>query len=198
MEKITELIARLTAICSFSKDIHYTNVSFQDHLLADRIHDGIDTQLDDLKEQMILSKRELPLSSKEYLKKAIEFIPDVNKDDNKANWIFLRDLIETTRDLLNNIKVDDRGENALLDNIAQSLSTDAALLFIQTRRDEAVSEAVAHDNRAATETPVDRKDDKVTLKPSKEQLLGLNYAAQNVPIPEGKSALDRVAKKLGL
>lgn len=198
MEKITELIARLTAICSFAKDIHYTNVSYEDHLLADRIHDGIDTQLDDIKEQIILSKRELPLSSKEYLKKAIDFIPDVNKDDNKANWIFLRDLIETTRTLLNEIKPEDRAGNALLDNIAQSLSTDAALLFIQTRRDNGVNEAVEHDHAAATETPVDREESNVELKPSKEQLTGLNYDAQNVMVAEEKSALDRVAKKLGL
>ena len=34
MEKINELVARLEAIENFCKDIHYTNVTYQDHLLA--------------------------------------------------------------------------------------------------------------------------------------------------------------------
>ena len=199
MEKVTELIARLTAIECFCKDIHYTNVSYQDHLLADRVHDGIDTEIDDIKEQVILSKGELPLSSKEYLNEAIKFIPDINKNENKINWMNLRALIKDTISLLNSLKEEERGTNALFDNIAQGLNTSSALLFIQTRRDEKLNEEVEHDHKAATETPVDRKEFKEEeLKPSPAQILSLKYDAENVMVAEEKSALDRVAKKLGL
>ena len=197
MEKITELIGRLSAIENFCKDIHYTNVSYEDHLLADRIHDGISTQLDDIKEQVILSKRTLPLSSKEYLKKAIEFIPEIKNDTNRDNWINLLTLIEGTRDLMNGIKTDDRGTNALLDNITQTLNTDIALLFIQTRRANNIYEEIDHDHKAATETPIDRREVKTELKVTPAQALGLKYDAENVMVAE-ESTLDKVAKKLGI
>ena len=198
MEKITELIARLTAIENFCKDIHYTNVTYEDHLLADRIYDGISTHLDDIKEQMILAKRELPLSSKDYLQRTISFIPDINKDENRANWLRLRDLIETTLKHVNELN-GSRAENALLDSIAQDLNTDLALIFIQTRRATAIHEEVAHDHEAATETPIDRKEFKQEeIEPSPAQKRTLKYDADNVLVAEESDTLDRVARKLGI
>lgn len=197
MEKVTELIARLCAIESFCKDIHYTNVSYQDHLLADRIHDGISTHVDDIKEQVILSGDKLPLSSKEYLKKTIEFIPNINAQENKVNWINLKNLIKETKALIDGFEAKDRGVNALLDNIAQDLSTDIALLFIQTRREDTVSEAIDKDHAAATETPIDRKEFKAEeLKPSPDQALALKYDAENVLVAE--DILDRLTQELGI
>lgn len=198
MEKVTELIAHLVAIENFCKDIHYTNVSYEDHLLADRIHDGISTHIDDIKEQVILSGDELPLSSKEYLKKAIEVIPDISTQENKVNWINLKNLIKETKTITNNFKSEDRGINALIDNIAQDLSTDLALLFIQTRREESVSEAIDKDHAAATETPIDRREFKAEeIKPSSEQALALKYDAENVLVAE-EDILDKLTRDLGI
>lgn len=198
MEKITELIAYLVAIENFCKDIHYTNVFYEDHLLADRIHDGISTHIDNIKEQIILAAQELPLSSKDYLKRAMEIIPDINSKDNKENWISLLKLIIETREFLNKIKVTDRGANALLDNIAQDLNTDTALIFIQTRRKDIISEAVKKDHGAATETPIDRKEFKAEeIKPTLAQALAVKYDNENVLVAE-ENVLDKLSKKLGL
>lgn len=198
MEKVNELIARLTAISNFCKDIHYNNVTYQDHLLADRVNDDFDTDLDDIKEQLIIANKELPLASKEYLKRAIEFIPNVNAEENKVNWLALEGLLIETRDLLTEMKMKDRGSNALLDNIAQKINTDLALLFIQTRRADKIEEAVEQDHEAATETPVDRKEysDKVP-EISNVQKKTLEYDKQNVLVAE-ENTLDKVARKLGI
>lgn len=197
MEKVTEVIASLVAIENFCKDIHYTNVTYEDHLLADRIHDGISTHIDDIKEQVVLSGEELPLPSKEYLKKAIELIPDVNSEENRANWINLIALIKSTVSLLNGVKVDNRGVNALLDNIAQDLNTDLALLYIQTRRTDNIYEAIDKDHAAATETPIDRKEFKAEeIKPSPAQETALKYDAENVLVAE--DILDRLTRDLGI
>ena len=198
MKKITELIARLVAIENFCKDIHYTNVTYEDHLLADRIHDGISTHLDDIKEQVILAKKELPLMSKDYLKEAIKYIPDIDKESNRKNWLSLQDLIEATLVVLNEMNGDSRAVNALLDNVAQTLNTGLALIFVQTRRVENIFEGVEHDHKAATETLVDRKEAKVEeLKPSPAQVTALKYDAENVLVAEG-DALEKLSKKLGI
>ena len=203
MEQINELIARLVAIENFCKDIHYTNKFYEDHLLADRIHDGISTHIDDLKEQAILSKRTLPLASKEYLKKAVEFIPDLVSQNaktevNRANWVELEALISGTVKLLNTIKVDDRGINSLLDSIAQDLNTDKALIFIQARSRYDINEAIDKDHAAATETPIDRREFKAEeIKPSPEQALALKYDAENVLVAE-EDILDKLTRDLGI
>ena len=193
MDKINEVISYIVAITSFAKDIHYNNVGYADHLLADRVVEGIDIA-DDIKEQMIIAERSMPLSSKDYLKKAEELIPDI-KDENRANWTALLELFEDFKKVIDEVKAN-RGGNSLMDNLAQAVNTSRALLFIQTRK-HGVNEAVEHDHEAATETPVDRKKvERKELKVSPAQQVALDYEAKNLLVAE--EALDNLSKRLGV
>lgn len=198
MEKLTELICHIEAILNYCKDLHYNNTSYQDHLLADRVAEGIDVQ-DDIKEQMILADGKLPLPSYEYLKGALAIIPDLT-GDNKGNWLNLLNLINKTRKLVEKVKAD-RGGNALIDNLAQALNTSAALLFIQTREqekagEEELEESVKTEEGNGKETPVDRKEYKRVLADKEVASKVIDYSNQSAALDE--SALDRVSKKLGI
>ena len=193
MENINEVISYIVAITSFAKDIHYNNVGYADHLLADRVVEGIDIA-DDIKEQMIIAEKQMPLASKEYLKKAEKLIPDI-KEDNRENWLALADMFEDLRNVVEVVKAN-KGGNALMDNLAQAVNTSRALLFIQTRK-HGVNEAVEHDHEAATETPVDRKKvEREELKVSPAQQVALDYEAKNLLVAE--EALDNLSKRLGV
>lgn len=193
MENINEVISYIVAITSFAKDIHYNNVGYADHLLADRVVEGIDIA-DDIKEQMIIAEKQMPLASKEYLKKAEKLIPDI-KEDNRENWLALADMFEDLRNVVEVVKAN-KGGNALMDNLAQAVNTSRALLFIQTRK-HGVNEAIEHDHEAATETPVDRKKvERKELKVSPAQQVALDYEAQNLLVAE--EALDNLSKRLGV
>lgn len=193
MDKINEVIGYIVAITSFAKDIHYNNVGYADHLLADRVVEGIDIA-DDIKEQMIIAERSMPLSSKDYLKKAEEFIPDI-KDENRANWVALLELFEDFKKVIDEVKAN-RGGNSLMDNLAQAVNTSRALLFIQTRK-HGVNEAVEHDHEAATETPVDRKKaERKDIKVSPAQQVALDYEAQNLLVAE--EVLDNLGRRIGV
>lgn len=193
MDKINEVIAYIVAITSFAKDIHYNNVGYASHLLADRVAEGIDIA-DDIKEQMIIAEKEMPLPSGDYLKKAIELIPEI-KEENRENWVSLLKLFEDFKKAVDEVKVN-RGGNSLMDNLAQAVNTSRALLFIETRK-HGVNEAVEHDHEAATERPIDRKEFKQEeIKPSEAQKLALKYDEENLLVAESK--LDELAKKLGV
>lgn len=193
MKEINEIISYIVAIMSFAKDIHYNNVGYASHLLADRVVEGIDVT-DDIKEQMIIAEKQMPLPSKEYLKKAAELIPDI-KEDNRENWLSLIDLFEDLRVFVEEVKAN-KGGNALMDNLAQAINTSRALLFIETRK-HGVNEAVDHDHKAATEKPIDRKECKQEEIPvSPAQKLALKYDEENLLVAE--NTLDELAKKLGV
>ena len=193
MDKINEVISYIVAITSFAKDIHYNNVGYADHLLADRVVEGIDIA-DDIKEQMIIAEHSMPLSSKDYLKKAEELIPEI-KDENRANWTALLELFEDFKKVIDEVKAN-RGGNSLMDNLAQAVNTSRALLFIETRK-HGVNEAIEHDHEAATERPIDRKECKrEELKVSPAQQVALDYEAKNLLVAE--EALDNLSKRLGV
>ena len=195
MENINEVISYIVAITSFAKDIHYNNVGYADHLLADRVVEGIDIA-DDIKEQMIIAEKQMPLASKEYLKKAEKLIPDI-KEDNRENWLALADMFEDLKNVVEVVKAN-KGGNALMDNLAQAVNTSRALLFIETRK-HGVNEAVDHDHdhEAATERPIDRKEFKEEEIPvSPAQKLALKYDEQNLLVAE--EVLDSLSKRLGV
>ena len=193
MDTINEVISYIVAITNFAKDIHYNNVGYADHLLADRVVEDIDIA-DDIKEQMIIAEKEMPLASGDYLKKAVELIPEI-KEENRENWISLLNLFEDFKKVIDEVKAN-RGGNSLMDNLAQAVNTSRALLFIQTRK-HGVNEAIEHDHEAATETPVDRKKvERKELKVSPAQRVALDYEAQNLLVAE--EALDNLSKRLGV
>lgn len=193
MNEINEVIAYIVAITSFAKDIHYNNVGYASHLLADRVVEGIDIA-DDIKEQMIIAEKEMPLASGEYLKKAIELIPEI-KEENRENWVSLLNLFEDFKKVIDEVKAN-RGGNSLMDNLAQAVNTSRALLFIETRK-HGVNEAIEHDHEAATERPIDRKKvERKELKVSPAQQVALDYEAKNLLVAE--EVLDNLGRRLGV
>ena len=157
---VNELIERLMAIECYAKDIHYTcsgSSGYAKHLLADLIHDGIDNFIDSLKENVIMGQRELPLASKEYMKKAVEFIPDIREGKDRENFISLNGLIDDTRRLLKEIKVNSRGANSLFDSIGEHLDKCSGLLYLQTRLTEGLNES-KEDNKLENKEEVSKTE----------------------------------------
>lgn len=73
----------LLAIQRASKGVHYHTAGsqfFSDHLLADRIYDGLDDLIDEIQENYFLGKEEDAPSQKELLKGATELVPEETED----------------------------------------------------------------------------------------------------------------------
>ena len=127
MNDFNTLIAFLMAIQGKAKDIHYT-CSGEDfygkHLFADRIADGIDDFIDQIKETCLLGKGTKPLYAYQYYKEA----------DKKLNAdATFRSLLNLILDCLAHIESMSnvsRGDSKLLDDIANKLQNDKGLLHI--------------------------------------------------------------------
>ena len=118
-----QILIKLTAIKGFAKDIHYSaeGESFYGiHLLMDRVVDGLDGYIDSINEVAYMGKDMEPPASREVLKYATAYIPTIEKN-NKADLARLDNLIVQTIDEVNAYDTNDRGENSLLDSIAQDL-----------------------------------------------------------------------------
>ena len=124
-----DILARLTAIQQYAKDIHYTakgDSFYAVHLLADRVADGLDDFSDSIKETHYLGGGELPPQSKEVLRLAIAYIPVLT--DTRENLTRLGSLISSTLDALGETMGNGRADASLLDNIAQDLKLKLGLI----------------------------------------------------------------------
>ena len=118
-----QILAKLTAIKGFAKDIHYSaeGESFYGiHLLMDRVIDGLDGFIDSINEVVYMGRDEEPPASREVLKYATAYIPVIG-ENNKASLSLLDNLIIQTITELNEYEAPDRAVNSLLDSIAQDL-----------------------------------------------------------------------------
>lgn len=127
MNDFNILIAFLMAIQGKAKDIHYT-CSGEDfygkHLFADRIADGIDDFIDQIKETCLLGKGIKPLYAYQYFKMAYD---KLNVD---ASFKSLLNLILDCLAHIENMSNVSRGDSKLLDDIANKLQNDKGLLHI--------------------------------------------------------------------
>lgn len=124
-----DILARLTAIQQYAKDIHYTakgDQFYAVHLLADRVADGLDEFSDSIKETHYLGGGELPPQSKEILRLAIAYIPVLT--DTREDLTRLAGLISSTLDALGETMGNCRADASLLDNIAQDLKLKLGLI----------------------------------------------------------------------
>ena len=124
-----DILARLTAIQQYAKDIHYTakgDPFYAVHLLADRVADGLDDFSDSIKETHYLGGGELPPQSKEVLRLAIAYIPVLT--DTREDLTRLGSLISSTLDALGETMGNGRADASLLDNIAQDLKLKLGLI----------------------------------------------------------------------
>jgi DNA-binding ferritin-like protein len=131
MNKIDTLIAYLFAIQAFAKDIHYSasgEAFYSKHLLADEIYKGIDEQIDELIETCLMPFYAIRVSY--FWNIAKDIIPDLTDNDN-INFDNLRKLCAEAIDLMNKIEADIKGEQSLIDSIAQDLQRKLGLITRQ-------------------------------------------------------------------
>lgn len=131
--KIDNLIAHLTAITNYAKDLHYncSGESFYGkHLFADRLQDGIHDFIDQIKEVILLGHGFETLPSKEYLQMAIPLIPDPIFPDNSYKFENMLTLMLDTLQLMEDIEGLSRGDDNLIGNIAQEIQNNVGLLNI--------------------------------------------------------------------
>ena len=124
-----DILARLTAIKHYAKDIHYTakGESFYSiHLLMDRVVSGLDDFIDSINEVCYMGAGDNPPSSKEVLRLAQATIPVLT--NTRENLERLVGIIKATLSELDDIKDTDRADNSLLDSIAQDLKLKRGLI----------------------------------------------------------------------
>ena len=133
MEDLFELLKDIYVIRFYSKDIHYNCKSenfWGDHLLADKVFDGLDEFIDQINETIYMGYGHLPPSSKEVLQGTINKIPDIVDDITKC-WGFLYKRIESCLDLIADIRdrFDDPALGSLLDGLAEDLRAKKGLVW---------------------------------------------------------------------
>ena len=79
-----------------------------------------------MKETHYLGGKELPPQSKEILRLAISYIPLLTY--TRTDLIRLAGLISSTLEILGEVVIDNRADNALMDNIAQELKLKLGLI----------------------------------------------------------------------
>ena len=125
--KIDNLITHLMAVSNYAKDIHYNcsgNNFYGNHLFADRVADGINDYIDQLKEICLLGHKLSPLHSSEYLSAASKLIP------SGAEFRQLRDLLIDALEIIEHITGVSKGDENLLGAIAQDLQNNIGLINI--------------------------------------------------------------------
>jgi hypothetical protein len=103
--------------------------------LADRVQDNLNEYIDQIKEICILGADKETLPSSEYLKKAIELIPEISEDD-KDSFLSLKKLIIKTLKHIEGIKNLTSGESNLIGAIAQDLQNSLGLINKQVKDGE--------------------------------------------------------------
>lgn len=130
MNDFNTLIIYLMAIYGKAKDIHYTCGGpnfYGDHLFADRIANGINEFIDQIKETCLLGHGEKPLFAYQYFKEVDKLL---NMD---ASFASLLDLITNCLAHIEQMQNLSRGDGQLLDSIAGKLQNDKGLLEIMFR-----------------------------------------------------------------
>lgn len=126
------LIIQLTAIKETAKNIHYTckgENAYAIHLLADRVSENIDDYLDACKEA-ILGNDTYPKFSQEYMKEAINLMPEIKIGDNKDNLIKLYKLIDTCIQYIQTAQFD-KNDESLVTTIGENLKNSKGLINLQ-------------------------------------------------------------------
>lgn len=130
-----ELIIYLTAIASLAKDLHY-NMSGKDfygnHLLMDRIYDGIYDFIDEIKENYYMyNGLDTPSDAMNIYPEVIKLLEKTDAEPIEAKLKALKDLTKDVVYLCDdfcNEKKYDCGDKDLLGRIAVKMKNGAALL----------------------------------------------------------------------
>ena len=129
-----KLLVYLIAIAHTAKDIHYHTGGdkfWGDHLLADRIHDGLDDLIDEINENYYLGKEEEAPQQTRLLEEAAELVPEV-QDDMKLAFTALDQLIVgaiNTIETTVSLETLTAGDNDLLGRICSDLQKKHGFLW---------------------------------------------------------------------
>ena len=127
MNQFDILITYLMAIEGKAKDLHYNCFGddfYGKHLFADRIAEGIDEFIDQIKETCILGKGKKPLFANKYFEEASKLT------DDSIQFRAVYNLIVDCLVHIEGISNVSRGDSKLLDDIANKLQNDKGLLHI--------------------------------------------------------------------
>ena len=133
MNNLFDLLKVLYCIKFFAKDIHYTAKGdgfYSDHLLADRVIDGLDDFIDDINENLYLGfEEEAPISKQVIAGVAKDLM--LVQDDIKVNWKRLYSYLEEAEELIYKIEEEYKFPqiSSLLDNIANDLQKKKGLIW---------------------------------------------------------------------
>lgn len=116
----------LMAIQRAAKGIHYHTGGAQfygDHLLADRIYDGLDDLIDEIQENYFLGKEEDAPAQKDLLKGAVELVPDETEDMKLAFTALDQLLLDgiNTLQTISELSALTTGDNDLIGRICSDL-----------------------------------------------------------------------------
>lgn len=130
-----DCIVRLTVIKNLAKDIHYNahgEAFYGIHLLMDRVADGLDQFIDDIKENIYLGRGLLPPTSKEIFKLAEAYAPNITPGDNEEMlgvlMHFMEGTMENIYELVTNTTELMNGDIALFDDISKDLRKKIGLI----------------------------------------------------------------------
>lgn len=126
------ILARLTAIKQYAKDIHYTasgETFYTIHLLMDRVSDGLDDFKDGINETCFMGAGKVPPLSTDVLKLATALIPDVTETYENINKLL--SLVVDTIEMIEQMTELDKADDNLLSSIAENLKLKSGLLARQ-------------------------------------------------------------------
>lgn len=195
------LICYLIALANYAKDFHYYCKSFGEHLFADVVYDDLYDITDTIRESVILSAGELPLSSKKYLAIAANLVPEITEDDH-TNLIRLFAFLSQGKLMINAME-GTRGENAILDEIAGHIDKACGLTFLQMRKYNPVQEGIQEGYsvehcKACVQKDIDRaKAEIAKIDYDKVAKTVRDYEDKTVLVAE-ESTLDKLERKLGI
>ena len=133
MKDLFNLLKVIYAIRFYTKDIHYKSVGdnfWADHLMSDRIYDGLDDFIDDINENLYLGFEEETPYSKDILESVVRSILELD-DDMVVNWKRLYGMIITALEIINNIEKEYEMPqiNSLLDGLVNDLQKKKGLIW---------------------------------------------------------------------
>lgn len=125
MDKYNNLIVDLMVIQGYARDLHYNVADYSIHLFADRVNEGLDDFIDEIKETCLLAKGIKVLRSYEYYQKVSHalIIDEISLQSLKK---ILLDVL-TKIEYVGNISV---GDSDLLGRIGNKLQNSLGILNI--------------------------------------------------------------------
>ena len=133
MEELFELLKTLYLIRFYSKDIHYNAKGsdfWGDHLLADKVFDGLDGFIDAINETLYLGYELTAPYSKDVLRAVYDDLPPISTDISLM-WNNLYRLLGYCLDVIEKIRAEYETPalSSLLDGISQDIQAKRGLIW---------------------------------------------------------------------